>query len=152
MIQRIQSLYLLLITGLLIASIYMPLGYFYSESGGEAYTFSTWGLDTENHFYSTWGLLIIISLCAGIAFTTIFLFKKRMLQIRMAIFNSVLTIGYYLAIMAFYFTLRNKPELGLFRISWTLCFPAIAVILNFFVIRAIWHDEIMVKAATNRLR
>ncbi|KAA6331577.1 hypothetical protein EZS27_019829 [termite gut metagenome] len=151
MIQRIQSLYLLLVTGLLIVSIYMPLGYFYSTSGGATYTFSTWELDMGNRSYSTWGLLIIILLCAGIAFTTIFFFKKRMLQIRMTIFNSVLTIGYYLAVMAFYFILRDKPEMGLFRISWTLCFPAITVILNLFVIRAIWHDEIMVKA-TNRLR
>jgi hypothetical protein len=151
MIQRIQSLYLLLVTGLLIAGIYLPIGYFYSQSGEETYTFSTWGLDTGNHFYSTWGLLIIISLCAGIAFTTIFLFRKRMLQIRITIFNSVLTIGYYLTVMAFYFILRDKPETGLFRISWTLCFPAIAVILNLFAIRAIWHDEIIVKA-TNRLR
>jgi uncharacterized integral membrane protein len=70
----------------------------------------------------------------------------------MTIFNSVLTTGYYLAVIAFYFIVRNKPETGLFRISWTLCFPAIAVILNFFVIRAVWHDEILVKAATNRLR
>jgi uncharacterized integral membrane protein len=129
----------------------MPIGYFYSGSGGETYTFSTRGLDTGNHFYSTWGLLIIIALCAGIAFTTIFLFKKRMLQLRMTIFNSVLTIGYYLAVIAFYFILRNKPETELFRISWTLCFPAIAVILNLFIIRTIWHDEIRVKA-TNRLR
>jgi hypothetical protein len=129
----------------------MPLGYFYSGSGGETYTFSTWGLDTGNRFYSTWGLLIIIVLCAGIAFTTIFLFKKRMLQIRMTIFNSVLTTGYYLAVIAFYFILRDKPETELFQISWTLCFPAIAVILNLFVIRTVWHDEIKVKA-TNRLR
>ncbi|KAA6338426.1 hypothetical protein EZS27_013576 [termite gut metagenome] len=151
MIQRIQSIYLLVVTGLLIAGICMPLGYFYGENGVEAYMFKALGVTMGNGFYSTWGLFVIILLCAGIAFTTIFFFKKRMLQIRMTVFNSILLVGYYLAIAAFYFVLKDKLEVRSFRISWALCFPAVAIIVNYLAIRAIGRDEVMVKA-TDRLR
>jgi hypothetical protein len=130
MIQRIQSVYLLIVTGVLIAGMCMPLGYFHSENGVETYTFKAWGVNMGNNFYSTWGLFTIILLCSGIAFATIFLFKRRMLQIRMTVFNSILLVGYYLAIVAFYFVLKDKPEIESFHISWARCFPAIAVILN----------------------
>ena len=58
-------------------------------------------------FQSTWGLFGILMLAAIIAFATIFLFKNRILQIRMVIFNSLLLVGYYLAFLAFYFVLRS---------------------------------------------
>ncbi|KAA6338923.1 hypothetical protein EZS27_013106 [termite gut metagenome] len=151
MIQRIQSIYLLIVTGLLIAGICMPLGYFYTENGVEAYIFKALGVNMGDSLYSTWGLFVIILLCSGIAFATIFFFKKRMLQIRMTVFNSVLLVGYYLAVVAFYFILKDRLEITSFRISWALCFPAIAIILNYLAIRAIGRDEVTVKA-TDRLR
>ena len=42
-----------------------------------------------------------------VAFATIFLYKNRMLQIRMSIFNSLLLVGYYIAFFAFYFALKT---------------------------------------------
>jgi hypothetical protein len=151
MIQRIQSVYLLIVAVLLIASICMPLGYFYSGNRVEAYIFKAFGVNMGDNFYSTWGLFVIISLCSGIAFVTVFFFKQRIFQIRMTVFNSILLVGYYLAIVAFYFILKDKLEIALFRISWALCFPAIAIILNYLAIRAIGRDEVMVKT-TDRLR
>jgi hypothetical protein len=153
MLQRIQSLYLLLITGLLIAGMCLPIGYFYSELDNEraGYAFRPLGVDIGNGFYSTWGLFVIILLCTGITLVTIFFYKKRILQIRVMIFNSVLLIGYYLAILAFYLLLKSKLEIEAFRMSWTLCFPAIAIVLNYLAIRAIGRDEVMVKAV-GRLR
>jgi hypothetical protein len=151
MIQRIQSVYLLLVAGLLVAGMCLPLGYFRGESGADMYIFKPLGVEMGNGFYATWGLFVIILLCAGIAFATIFFYKKRVLQIRMTVFNSVLLIGYYLAIAAFYLMLRSKSGMGSFQISWALCFPAIAIILNYLAIRAIGRDEVMVKTI-DRLR
>ena len=149
MIQRIQTVYLLLVTGLLIAAMCMPLGYF---TGADAvqYTLMPAGVSANNMFQSTWGILCILILSSIISFLTIFLYKNRMLQIRMTVFCSVLLVGFYLAFLAFMFMLKSDLEAS-FRISWALSFPLIAIIFNYLVLRAIGCDEVMVKAA-DRLR
>ncbi len=149
MIQRIQSVYLLLVTALLITSMCLPVGHFIAESG-VAYTFKPLGVSVGEVFQSTWGMFGILLLSAIIAFATIFLFKNRMLQIRMAIFNSILLVGYYCTFLAFMFVLQDELEVS-FQLSFALCLPLVAVILNWLAIRAIGRDEVMVKAA-DRLR
>lgn len=149
MIQRIQSVYLLLVTALLITSMCLPVGSFIGADAA-MYTFKPLGVEVGGTFYSTWGVLGILLLSSIVAFATIFLFKNRMLQIRMSIFNSILLIGYYMAFLAFMFVLKRDLNAS-FQISWALCFPLICIILNYLAIRAIGRDEVMVKAA-DRLR
>ena len=93
--------------------------------------------------------IILILVLITIIGATIFLYKNRMLQIRMSIFNSLLLVGYYIAFFAFYFALKNDENL--FRIGWALCLPLVSIILNILAIRSIGRDEVMVKAA-DRLR
>ena len=147
MIQRIQSLYLLIVTALLIAAMCLPMGYFIDTTG--EHPFKALGIDVNGTFQSTWGIFGILMLSALVAFATIFLYKNRMLQIRMSIFNSLLLVGYYIAFIAFYFAL--KRDANLFRIGWALCLPLVSIVLNVLAIRAIGRDEVMVKAA-DRLR
>lgn len=150
MIQRIQTVYLLIVTGLLIASVCLPMGYFASTTNlAEEYPFMAMGVDMNSTLHSTWGLFTILLLSAIVAFATIFLYKNRMLQIRMSVFNSLLLVGYYVAFAAFYFSL--KDDMLAFRIGWPLCLPLISIILNVLAIRAIGRDEVLVKAA-DRLR
>ena len=85
MIQRIQSFYLLIVTGLLITAMCLPMGYFIDTTG--EHPFKALGIDVNGIFQSTWGIFGILMLSALVAFATIFLYKNRMLQIRMSIFN-----------------------------------------------------------------
>lgn len=149
MIQRIQSVYLLLVTALLIASMCLPVGGFIGVDGA-TYVFKPLGVVANETFYSTWGVFGILLLSAIVAFATIFLFRNRMLQIRMSIFNSILLIGYYMAFLAFMFVFKKDLNAS-FQVSWALCLPVICIILNYLAIRAIGRDEVMVKAA-DRLR
>jgi heme/copper-type cytochrome/quinol oxidase subunit 3 len=149
MIQRIQTVYLLLVVGLLIVGMCLPLGYF-TDIAGVAYPFSPLGIRVEQEFQSSWGLFCILLLSSIVALATVFLYKRRMLQIRMTIFNTILLIGFYLAFIAFYLMLEENPETS-FRIHWALCLPLAGVILNYLAIRAIGRDEVLVKAA-DRLR
>ncbi|MEG0887135.1 DUF4293 domain-containing protein [Bacteroides sp.] len=149
MIQRIQTVYLLLVTALLIASICLPVGYFMGADAA-VYTFKPLGVQVGEVFNSTWGMFGILLLSTIIALGTIFLFKNRILQIRMSIFNSILLVGYYLTFFAFLFVLKGDLNAS-FRLEWSLCLPLIAIILNILAIRAIGRDEVMVKAA-DRLR
>ena len=142
MIQRIQSIYLLIVTGLLIAAMCLPVGQFIASDGVTAYVFKPLGVTlTEDAFQSTWGLFGILFLSTVVAFCTIFLFRNRMLQVRMTVFNSILLIGYYAAFFVFMFMLKDDLDAMTFQLGWALCLSAISI----------YRDEVMVKAA-DRLR
>ena len=147
MIQRIQTVYLLIVVGLLITAMCLPMGYFIDAMG--EHPFKALGLEVNGAIQSTWGLFGILMVSTIVAVATIFLYKNRMLQIRMTNFNSLLLVGYYIAALAFYFALKNDENM--FRIGWALCLPLVSIILNILAIRAIGRDEVMVKAA-DRLR
>jgi drug/metabolite transporter (DMT)-like permease len=98
--------------------------------------------------YAPWALFVILLVVAVLAFGTIFLFKKRMLQIRLTMFSTVVLIGYYLALVAYIFMLAEDTS---FTPSWTICLPFVSIILNWLAIRGIGADEALVKAY-DRLR
>ena len=67
MIQRIQTIYLLLITGVLIAALFLPLGTAV-ELDGSAHLFKPLGLTLGNEYQSTWGLFCILLLATIVDF------------------------------------------------------------------------------------
>ena len=149
MIQRIQSVYLLVVTILMVICMCSPIGSIItnaneiSELGNLCITFPDGTKD-----YTPWALFVILLVVAALSFVTIFLFKKRMLQIRLTIFSSVVLIGYYIALVAYLFMLAEDTT---FSASWTICLPFAALILNWLAIRGIGADEALVKAY-DRLR
>ena len=149
MIQRIQSVYLLVVSILMIVCMCNPVGSIIagtqeiSEFGNLFIT-----LPDGIKYYAPWALFVILLVVAVLAFGTIFLFKKRMLQIRLTIFSTVVLIGYYLALVAYIFMLAEDTS---FTPSWTICLPFVGIILNWLAIRGIGADEALVKAY-DRLR
>ena len=131
MIQRIQSVYLLVVTILMIVCMCSPVGSIIantneiSEFGNLCITMPDGTKD-----YAPWALFAILLVVAILSFVTIFLFKKRMLQIRLTIFSSVVLIGYYLALVAYIFMLAentnfNKRAFPLFFVLAIYSEPAI---------------------------
>ena len=149
MIQRIQSVYLLAVTSLMIICMCSPVGSIIagtqeiSEFGNLFIT-----LPDGTKDFAPWALFVILLVVAILSFGTIFLFKKRMLQIRLTIFSSVVLIGYYMALVAYIFMLAEEAS---FSPSWTICLPFVCLILNWLAIRGIGADEALVKAY-DRLR
>ena len=149
MIQRIQSVYLLAVTILMIVCMCSPVGSVIantqeiSELSNLAITFPDGTKD-----FAPWALFAILLIVALLSFGTIFLFKKRMLQIRLTIFSSVMLIGYYLTLVATIFMLADETS---FTPSWSICLPFVGIVLNWLAIRGIGADEALVKAY-DRLR
>lgn len=151
MIQRIQSVYLLLVTILLVATAFMPIGQFVGTDNITTHVFKPLGVTmADGTFQSTWGLFGILILSAVIACCSIFLYRNRMLQIRMTIFGTILLVGFYIAFLVFMFVLKDDLQAS-FHLKWALCLPVICIILNYLSFRAIYSDEVMVRAA-DRLR
>ena len=149
MIQRIQSVYLLVVIILMIICMCNPVGSIIastneiSEFGNLCIT-----LPDGTKDYAPWALFAILMVVAILSFVTIFLFKKRMLQIRLTIFSSIMLIGYYLALVALALMLAEGTS---FTPSWIICLPFVAIVLNWLAIRGIGADEALVKAY-DRLR
>ena len=120
------------------------------------YSFDASGLNTlpkpSELVFHTWALMALSALIALIAMITIFLYKKRMLQIRLCIFNTILLVGFYGLFAFFLWKISGVSvafQFGNIRIA--LAFPLISIILNYLAIRNIGADEILVRSL-NRLR
>lgn len=109
MIQRIQSVYLLVVTILIIICLCSPVGsYIGSDYSVSALTNLCLTMADGTKDYAPWALFVILLVVAVLAFGTIFLFKKRMLQIRLTIFSTILLIGYYATLVTFIFYVERR--------------------------------------------
>ena len=151
MIQRIQTVYWLVITALLVVTMLSPIGFFTDAGGAFDSVLKPLGLTLADcGTETTWGLFAILLLNAVVAFATIFLYKNRMLQVRMCVFSALLEIGYYAAVAVFVYMLKSDLEAA-FRPGWALALPFVCIILNYLAFRATYADEVMVRAS-ERLR
>jgi hypothetical protein len=151
MIQRIQSVYWLVITILLVVTMLSPIGFFTEAGGAFDDVFKPLGVTMASGGYqSTWGLFAILLLNAVVAFATIFLYKNRMLQVRMSVFSALLQVGYYVAAGVFIYMLKEDLQAA-FRPGWALALPFVCMILNYLAWRATYADEVRVRAS-ERLR
>ena len=90
MIQRIQSVYLLVVAILSVIVISNPIGSFVGTDNSitEFTNLSLVAQDgTEN--YKPWALFALQIISAVISLVTIFMYRKRMLQIRFTLFNII---------------------------------------------------------------
>ena len=151
MIQRIQTVYWLVITALLVVTMLSPIGFFTEAGGAFDSVLKPLGLTlADGGTETTWGLFAILLLNAVVAFATIFLYKNRMLQVRMCVFSALLEIGYYAAGAVCVYMLKSDLEAA-FRPGWALALPFVCIILNYLAFRATYADEVMVRAS-ERLR
>ena len=102
MIQRIQTVYLLIVAALNLLVVFMPLATV--QFDGIFYSFDASGMSTmtspEALVYPTWALMALSALISLLALVTIFLFRRRMLQIRLCTFPLISLILNWLAIRA----------------------------------------------------
>jgi len=91
-------------------------------------------------------LLIMIVVTFLISFITIFLYRHRMIQIRLCVLNSIILLGLQGWIGWMFF---SRPEGSAFGIS--AVFPIVAAILTFTAMKYIAGDEALVRS-TSRLR
>ncbi|MEJ5317561.1 MAG: DUF4293 domain-containing protein [Tenuifilum sp.] len=155
MIQRIQSLFLLASVILLSILMYNPFASFIVEPQMAKYTLGVFGLSvvdgsTVEKVQSIWFLLGFIIVVLLLSLITIFLYHRRLLQIRLCVLTIVMLVGLqgvmYYVVYAYGENLNSKPSYNLVFI-----FPLIAAILNFLALRAIARDEALIRSL-DRLR
>lgn len=152
MLQRIQTVYLLIITALMAAVLFLPLAAM--QTADAVYSFDVTGLNTvaaqPELVYPTWALLALNAVVIMLALVTIFLYKNRILQIRLSVFNTILMICFYGLFAFFVWTIQGEMSAN-FSVKMALSFPLISLVLNYLAIRSIGADEVLVRSL-DRLR
>lgn len=100
---------------------------------------------------STWGLFVIGAISSLLSMVTLFLYKNRMLQIRLSIFNMVIMVGFYLFFGFVLYQVYPVENLQFRSVEIGVIMPVIAIILTILAIRKIGADEALVRSL-NRLR
>ena len=149
MIQRIQTVYLLIVAVLSVIVLSTPLGSLITpESTINEMTNLSINAADGSVSYEPWALFAIQMVSATIALGTIFLYKKRVLQMRLCSFNMILLIGYYITLVIFVYMLKDAST---FTPSWSVCLPFVNIVLSWLALRAIGKDEALVRSL-NSLR
>ena len=125
--QRVQTLYLLLATGLVVALL------FCTKAGDIPYT----------DYWPYAVLIILTSFLQVMALTT---YKHRIFQMRTASLSAIILIGLQIWLVVDFIKTHNDP---IFHV--TAIFPIVATILDFLAARSILADELLVRSA-DRLR
>ncbi|MDA3818016.1 MAG: DUF4293 domain-containing protein [Prolixibacteraceae bacterium] len=153
MLQRIQTVFLLLALILIGLLAWLPLGDIIA--GTELYEFTIRGVfhaENGNVVINAWPLIALLAVIEILQLLIIFGYKNRVRQMRMAVFNILIMLGFLAA--AWFFVHLSLKELGgeggySFKIP--LAFPIVAAILNYLAIRAIGKDEALVRSV-DRIR
>ena len=150
MIQRIQSLYLVAVVALMATALLTPLAYFAAGSNiYELFAFELVNQTNDAASQSTIYMGVIVALATIIPLITIFLYKNRMLQIRLCAVELVLLLGAQI-FMALYYYLGNRMfeqlEFHTQGIRIAIIFPLVAIILDYLALRAIFKDEMLVRS------
>jgi len=151
MIQRIQTLYLLLVLLLSGITLFSVQAGFVGNADAIHYVLNYKGIFSGiNYVQNVWALSALCVLIPIIALITILMYKKRILQIRLSIINSVLLAGYYGLLFIYLWQAGNVLNADWY-LNIVTAFPLINIILTFLAIRAIGKDEALIKSL-NRLR
>lgn len=150
MIQRIQTLFLLIASACMLVAVVTPLAKFIL--GNELVVFEALGMYKDGDIVnSTWGLFTVGAISSVLALISIFLYKTRMIQIRISIFNIVVMLGFYLYFGFLFYKINPESGLQFQGIGVGIIMPIIAIILTYLAIRKIGADEVLVRSL-DRLR
>ncbi|MDR2383655.1 MAG: DUF4293 domain-containing protein [Prevotellaceae bacterium] len=139
MIQRIQTLYIFIVIVLQSVLLSTNIAKSVDPSGNEII------YKTMENFL----LAALASLTALIPAISMFLYKKRILQMRFNIFNSILLVALQGFIVYYIVSYLNSGVSFVFMLQSV--FPVISLILSILAIRNILKDELLIKSL-HRLR
>jgi hypothetical protein len=158
MIQRIQTLYLLIAAILMGLMLAMPLIEFTGINGVESEEFlltacsfksaAAEGVESVN-LGNTLVMGVLIAAAALLPLVAIFLYKKRMLQYRLCLSETVLLVGVLVFIGFFIFrasvSLEGYDD-SMFRIRPAAFFPVASIFFVWLAMRGIIKDARLIKS------
>lgn len=144
MIQRIQTLYLLIATALMAVTLFAPLAWFgIGAEQLDLYAFALKSSSGEVMRPPLYAGIVLVLTCA-LPLVTVFLYKRRLLQIRLCVVEMVLLAGAEVMLAAFYFFGHADTDFQGFKPAIAL--PLVCLLFIYFALRAIFRDELLVRS------
>lgn len=152
MLQRIQTLWLLLVGLLMGAFTFLDLAVFTLPSG-QYYLLDNWriySVTDGSTLALAWATGALSLITAVGALALIFLYKRRILQMRLTILTLLVILGQlcYIAWVSWQFTSETGAS---FAVRFPLALPLICLPLLYLAARRMIYDETLIRAS-NRLR
>ncbi|MBQ2702307.1 MAG: DUF4293 domain-containing protein [Alistipes sp.] len=148
MIQRIQTLYLLIATALMAVTIFTPMAQFFD--GTQEYTLTAFALKDAAGVTAqpTIYMGILLALAGVLPFIVIFLFKNRQLQIRLCAAEIVLLVGSSVVMGIYYYLSARLFDSvnGLGNLKLGVIMPLLSIVFVALATRAIFRDEVLVRS------
>jgi len=157
MIQRIQTVYLLLVAVLMTLTAALPVAEYFDAVKNISYQLDMRGfvqLNPDGSFLSAvstnpatfvFGIILVVTLM------TIFKYKNRRQQFRLCTINFILILIYIILLAVVIFMGKNKLAGTEMSLKIPAVFSLVALIFNYLAMRGIAKDENMVKSM-DRLR
>lgn len=133
--QRLQTLYLCIATGLIVALFFSV----------KAFTLGPGGVHSVELTYIKYTpFLILLILITILQLLAVFTFNARVFQMRTAVLSAILMIALQAWIGVDYFTADKE-----WIFKFTAVFPLVAAILNFIAARLILRDQLLVESVSH---
>lgn len=133
--QRLQTLYLCLATGLVVALFFSVKAFTLGPGGVHA---------VELTYVKYTPYLILLILVTILQLLAVFTFNARVFQMRTAVLSAILMIALQAWIGVDYFTADKE-----WIFKFTAVFPLVAAILNFIAARFILRDQLLVESVSH---
>lgn len=133
--QRLQTLYLCIATGMIVALFFSV----------KAFTLGPGGVHSVELTYIKYTpYLILLILITILQLLAVFTFNARVFQMRTAVLSAILMIALRAWIGVDYFTADKE-----WIFKFTAVFPLVAAILNFIAARYILRDQLLVESVSH---
>lgn len=150
MLQRIQSVYILLSFILGVVGLCNPLGRFTADGEHLFDVYNLWmtSVGDKAHVLTPWvALFAILVVATTLTFLSIMLFTRRALQMRVLIFSILLLVGYYACLGVFVYLHKDMH----FSPSLFAALPFACGVFDYLAFRGVLKDELLVRSL-DRLR
>lgn len=144
MIQRKQTLFLLLAAVSLLVCLSLPIGTIEPKGMGVATVWYNLGLQADQTFSVRLVPFVDLAVTGILSFVAIFLYKNRKMQAKLCTAGMVLCLTWY---VYYAFCALNEFQTGgTFRMSFAACLPFVACVLLFLARRGVLADEKLVRS------
>lgn len=151
MIQRIQTVYLLLAAIVSSICLFMQIGLYEPETMGVGYRmYNLYLIDGEHRLsFRVAPLFVLLVLQIVVCLVTIFKFNNRKQQMHMCLWANGLIVSWFVAYALYAFVLGVEGHT--FYVLWPMVLPLVAFVFIVLARRGIRADEKLVRAA-DRIR
>ena len=149
MIQRKQTVFMLLALVLTICCLCLPVGTFEQQAmGADSSVYNLWVAADGGKSFAVWPLFLLLLLSCPLCLLAIFSYHNRMLQSKLCVVCMCLMIMWCAALFFFAKTLACGAT---FHVGFAAALPVVSLVLYFMARRGVIADEKMVRAA-DRIR